>query len=474
MKLRRKLFTIFAALAVMSLLSGVLSVWSTVRQHALLDALDGQYEQNVLQQRIRTNTGALFRKYAVSAILETPNAAAHFDEDDARVRKDLEKWSSMNLGPPEVRRAQELRESYGALSGRLLEALSGTGVNMVGEVPGKADFDSFRELMEGNLEENMRTRATIQERLQGLREAIQLAAAISGFGTLCLVLLLWAYVASDIFAPLRDLESALSGVARGDLKRRLDAGRDDELGLVSAAFNRAMDGISDLTRGVPAAVEPRESGLVPTVRRHEEEVRAVVGELLEAVDSPPTAGLGRAVVARAEELCATVERILILYQPADLRVEVVDVSALLYEAVASMHGELSRRAVGIHVEVEKGLPALMADRRRLRSILDALLGDVVASPRAEGALLQLRGGLAEDSEGSLVLELTIDPRREGDAWHEARDDQSIWSAASVAFLVARQAIEQHGGTLTVHDTPEGRRSAIAVLPLLPPIADGEA
>ncbi len=99
----------------------------------------------------------------------------------------------------------------------------------------------------------------IKAQVQNTRHTAQLALSAAAFGTISLGLLLAAYLASDLFAPLREVKQALDDVARGDLQRHLDEERADELGQANPAFNRMVEAMEERQQlaalaAVPASV----------------------------------------------------------------------------------------------------------------------------------------------------------------------------------------------------------------------------
>jgi signal transduction histidine kinase len=420
MTLRRKLLTVFAALALMSLLSAGLTIWSTLQQYERLDALDEQYRQGLLLHRIRTTSGTLFRRHALAVLVETPRGAAHFEELDGRVRADLDALAEHASREEDVRVVKRVREAYEAVVSPLLGAL-----HPMPDVEGLPPEElvrhaherylSFGRLVDESLERNQHMREVIHARVARLRETVLFAVAASAFGTLCLVLLLAAYVASDIFGPLRELEEALDAAALGDLDRRLEVNRDDELGGLVRAYHRLMDAAAGWSRGRGASTR--------------------IGQ------------------STTTELSA-----------GDLRM-------LLYDTVALSHRDLAHRSIGVTVDVPADIPAVRVDRGRLREALELLVEDALESLDPGGRLwLRVSGeGDGVEEPARLLFEVAHDGSTgEPSEAHDEGLARGEAAAGASRLERVRQVAEAHGGALDVRAASGRGQLVILELPALAP------
>lgn len=475
MTLRRKLLTAFAALAVMSLLSAGLTIWSTANQNRLLDEIEEQYAQSLVLQRIRAATTTLFRKQALALVLANPQSTEHFEELDTRVRHDFDELRERMTKGRDPEKHRVLKEAYDALTAGLFAAIRPRELAEADieppRLPPRGDFVAFRELVDRSLDENERSRDRLKRRIAQLRETIQLAVAISAFGTLCLVLLLAAYVASDIFAPLAELEGALDDAARGSYERRLNPERDDELGRLHHAFNRAIENIARRGGVIASPSDERdddERSARTEIHRIASDVRSAayaVGDATEEGD--PAHEAARDVITRVDTLCATVDRIAAFHLPIELSLDRVDLRALLYEYLAEVHRELGARAVHVRLDVPGDLPVIAADRARLREVLDVLVRGALAQVPEGGGTLTIRAERPSDATDRLVLEIEDDGRHTViGAFEETRPSRT--STAPVEFRLARRVVEQHGGQLAMHAGEHGRRVTIELPTGAPP------
>ena len=105
-------------------------------------------------------------------------------------------------------------------------------------------FSAFSAATGDAIASDRDNRERIRERTEQTRRNAWIVAA---FATLSLILLLAAYLSSDLFRPLKQLGAALGRAARGDFGTRLDTERRNEFGAVNRAFNTL--GVATQQRG---------------------------------------------------------------------------------------------------------------------------------------------------------------------------------------------------------------------------------
>ncbi len=417
MTLRRKLLSVFSALALMSFLSGGLTIWSTVKQHTLLAGLEEKYLQSVILSRVRVASGTLFRRHAMAVLVEAQRGSDHFDELDEKIRKDLEALGDHVSRPEDIDMAEKVTGSYASVVQALATALASatSDENMpASEIvrPAHEGYQELSALLELHFERNREERRVLRARLKRLRETVLFAVGISGFGTLCLVLLLAVYVGSDIFRPLRRLETAMRSVSEGDLDVKLEVGRDDELGRLIDAFHHMTDALSERIRSGGGTVHSHPS-TEPTLTES-------------------------------------------------------DARRIVYDTVAANQHILAERAVGITVEVASDLPNLCIEEGRLREVTSLLLREALATCSVGGRLwLQLtrEGGLGERARVEVAHENPNGPLREEAL---AKEDTRLASEDRAARLDRiRELAETARGTFEVEDVSDSARRMVVRLTMTP-------
>ncbi|HEY9861208.1 MAG TPA: HAMP domain-containing protein, partial [Candidatus Obscuribacterales bacterium] len=252
MNLRRKLFTIFGGLALLALATAGVTLWAIAQWQATEEKLQNHYQRSLLLQRVRAATFRATREVSDALIDGDSDAAAEFAAALEPVEQDFQRWASLADSAEEKQQVAQIWQAHKNLvedaqlvfqlleSGRRQEAFRLTEGRLE-----EVDFRRFENLTEQAVASDQDYRKVILAQTQNTRQTEQLVLAIAAFGILSLILLLAAYLASDLFAPLRETEQALNEVARGNLQRRLAADRDDELGAIHHAFNRMIAAIAE-------------------------------------------------------------------------------------------------------------------------------------------------------------------------------------------------------------------------------------
>lgn len=197
--------------------------------------------------------GLILVPFVPDAIISSdPDARQEFEQSLKPATEDFKRWAELVDTSSERKQVQQVRNTYNnlvndaraafdlAAAGRREQAFSLLEVQLEGK-----DFIRFEKLTQQAVASDLKNRQIIRQQTQSTRQTAQLVLAIAAFGIISLILLLAAYLASDLFAPLREVEQALDDVARGDLKRHLDEERNDELGAISKAFNRMVEAIGE-------------------------------------------------------------------------------------------------------------------------------------------------------------------------------------------------------------------------------------
>ena len=164
-----------------------------------------------------------------------------------------------------------------------------------------------------------------------------------------------------------------------------------------------------------------------------------------AGDSPWDAATGRELVRLAVAACLAIERLVMDATVASVRVEVVDVGALVHDAVAAH----AVRGADVVAEARDGDLVVDGDPIRLRQVLDNLLVNALAYGSATRVTVRAaRSGEAvqvavsdagpgiPDSDVDRIFELGV------------RLD-STTRGAGLGLALARTIVEAHGGELTV-------------------------
>ncbi len=363
-------------------------------------------------------------------------------------------------GDEDPQEFDDLQEEDDFEKGEDVEDLEGSGreeiqVELVGFVQGQPNENSFQAF------ESATDRAIASD----LRSREEVLVA--------------AYLASDLFRPLRELKLALDGVEKGDLDRRLNEDRADELGEISRSFNRAMEAISrrEGTNGL-AVTAAGEGGDEDTAAWRNSPSRVTLHRLVSQLRSKITQldDMGarnghttdrKELVGQLEGLSQAVARITDFGFPLDLNLSRTDMRALLYRAFMRFQDEFSERAVSIELDIAPEVDHAVVDRLKLREAVGELLRNALSALPEAGGRLGLRSRISEDGT-VLLIEVADDGEgAEQSLIHEAFDPGTEDSNGKprVGLAFTRAIVEQHGGELDVESLPGGGTYARIRLPL---------
>ena len=261
MNLRKKLLTTFAGLGLLALATAGMTVWAIVKWQDSENKLQNHYQRSVLLLRVRAGTFRAFKE-VTEAVTTDDDAPEEFEESLKSVTEDFKNWADLADNEEERKQVRQVRNAYEVLVQDARTVFDLVRTNRKKEAFNfiqkklENDFEPFEELTEAAVESDQKYRQVIHSQTQSTRETAELVLAIAAFATVSLVLLLAAYLASDLFAPLREVEQALDDVARGDLQRRLEEERADELGAVNRAFNRVAEAMQEREQTIALARVP--------------------------------------------------------------------------------------------------------------------------------------------------------------------------------------------------------------------------
>ena len=318
-----------------------------------------------------------------------------------------------------------------------------------------------------------------------LTDILQRQASRSAFYTL--LLLLATTLVTGLFVwrftrPIKLLSVAAQKVAAGDFSFRVPEERPDELGQFAAAFN-------EMTTQLARARELE-------AQLHEAEKGAVVGRLAAAIAheirnplnyinltldhlrsslAPEDAAKRETFLRLANQLKAEVLRInrhitdflkysrpsSLDFQPVDLRAEAEDALRLI-EAQAAEHG------VKTSVEVDTALPAIVADRDTLRSAFTNLVINGLQAIDGDGGNIVIK--LTNEAGERVRVEVSDtgkgiapeDISKVFEPYYSTKD-----TGTGLGLAIVRKAVEDHGGTISVHSKQGSGTTFTIILPVRP-------
>lgn len=312
-----------------------------------------------------------------------------------------------------------------------------------------------------------------------------------------LALLLATALLTSVFVwrftrPIKYLSIAARRVASGDFSLRVPVDRVDEMGALAAAFN-------EMTAGLGRARELE-------AQLHEAEKGAVVGRLAAAIaheirnplnyinltldhlrsSFAPTDTCKRETFEKlTEQLKSEVARInrhitdfLKYSRPSILELQQIDLRAEAEDVLRVIAVQAAESGIKTSVETNGDLPAIIADRDSLRSILTNLLLNAIQAMDPGGGQVTIR--LSTDKASQIARIDVKDTGRGIEPDDIAKVFEPYYSTketgTGLGLAIVRKALEDHGGTISVSSRKGSGTTFTITLPLTqdePPSRDGK-
>ncbi len=363
MNLRRKLLTVFGALALLSLVTAAVTLWTISSWTRTTKATENHYQRSLLLQRIRASTFRAFKEVPDAVTGDDADSDQEFAEYIKPAEEDFETWAKLAEDEAELQQVKQIRESFDVLEATAKETFALVKQNRMKEafdlMEGKLednDFENFNRLTAEAVESDRAKREEIRATNANTQRTARIVLFVVGFGTIALVLLLAAYLASDLFKPLEDLRKALKRTAEGDYNQELHDTREDEFGAVNRAFNEMVKTISrrEKLAGSGENAENAELGFNSftskmTIHKLVAQMRLRIMELDSKLNQSETKEAEKAekaekinldeIVENLENLSQAIVRVADFSFPLDITLSKTDVSALLYDTLLRFHDE---------------------------------------------------------------------------------------------------------------------------------------
>lgn len=489
MGLRRKLLTSYTALALLAMVIAGISLWAIVRWEGQSERLDEHYMRSLVLDRIRAETYRAMVEIPEAIGGEDPDARTEFEAALSTNEEDFRIWSDLATTVEERQQVTDVRAVYDELvaestqvfdllaQGRRDEAIQLAETEVEGET-----FERFEQRTNEAVESDRAVRRVVRGETENTKQTTRVVITGAAFGVISVTFLIAAYLASDLFGPLRDLRQAMNAAARGDFGQRLDEERKDELGEVNRAFNRAMDSVQRRQRiteslgpdspdlpGEPPdptnGVEPGGDGEVDwrntpsrvILHALTGQLRARVSHLGEHLrnDDGPVAAEQRLLVTELDQLSQAVTRLADFSFPLDLNLARTDIRALLYDILLRFQDDLARRAISLELQIDPNVTEAVIDRLKVREVIGELVRNSMEALPEEGGNLGLRSFTSDDGM-QLVIEVAdngngLDPSLINDLFAPFESGRA--NHAGVGLSLTKAVVEQHGGRLNLNSQP---------------------
>lgn len=493
MNLRRKLLTVFGALALLSLVTAAVTLWTISSWTKTSTATENHYQRSLLLQSIRASTFRAFKEVPDAVTGDDPDSDVEFAEYIQPAKEDFETWAKLAEDEAELQQVKQIRESFDVLEVTAKDTFALVKQNRFKEafdlMEGKLednDFEIFNRLTAEAVESDRAKRQVIRASNENTRRTARVVLFVVAFGTIALVLLLAAYLASDLFKPLKELEKALKRTAEGDYNQELHDSREDEFGAVNRAFNRMVKTIArrEKLAGDGESAEDAELGFNSftskmTIHRLVAQMRLRILELNrqlnktetdvdekenknEKTEQPIAEKVNLdALVDNLENLSQAIVRVTDFSFPLDITLSKTDVRALLYDTLLRFHDELSRRGISFELEVDKEIKYATLDHLKIREAVSELVRNALKALPDAGGKLGLRARL-EDTD--LLIEVA-DNGAGADNLSVDEIDIKRRRDYRTGLKLTKAIVEQHGGKIKINSEPGEGTFVQMALPL---------
>ena len=485
MNLRRKLFTIFGSLTLLALASGGVTLWAIAQWFKSEDNLQGHYQRSLLALEVKAANYRAVKEILDAVVENDPDARQDFEDILKPVEANLQSWAKLAHNDQEREQVQQVREAYLDLvkDARAVFDFTTMGrkdlaLKMLENELEKVNFPRFESVIGKAVESDKKNRQIIFAQTQRTRQTSQFVLMLSAFGILSLILLLAAYLSADLFIPLRETEAALDDVARGNFQRRLDQERQDELGAINHAFNRMMEMLVERKQNIEmesAATSDETDVLsnkthwknVPsrlTLHRLVSELRSKFSQLDTNNNTNTNGNIAvavdrqQALMNQINQLLQVITRVTEFGFPLDLNLACADIRKLLHEVLLRFHDQFVERNISFEIRIAPDVENAIVDRLKLREVLAELVRNALSALPERGGRLGIRASLDTPIVGK--TQLLIEVADDGTGMDQPLIDRAFVAIKNsrhhrpnVGLKLAKDIIEQHGGTLKIDSQP---------------------
>lgn len=344
------------------------------------------------------------------------------------------------------------------------EAIGSMETNLSYSIPLSIDENIIGYLLpqESDQQENQQFETHMLTRIN---RASLYAALISGVTALVLAILLVHF----LMKPIQSIMKAADTVAQGDLTHRVDISSPKELSSLGDSFNQMANSLEDADK----KRKDLSADIAHELRSPLAVQRAHLEALLDDVFTMDKKNI-KTVLEQNQLLSRLVEdlRILTLTDSGELKLDLRknDFGELIKNAVERFSAQAMEKDIQISTELAKCDPVLV-DAERILQILHNLLQNGIRYTPLGGKLELTLTCTNETStlyvrdSGPGIPEASIPYIFE--RFYRVEDSRSRKSGGTgLGLAIARSLAEAHGGSLTIHNHPQGGAVFELMLPLM--------
>lgn len=392
MSLRTKLIASFAGLAAIALLVIGVAVFTTFRWQAANAEMEMHFQRSLLLQSVRASTFQALKEVDDGLTGDHVDARADFEAALEPATRDFRAWAALADTQAERNEVARVRAAHVELvtSRRrvfdLVPVDRTAAIQLADDEVDTKDLARFRAITVAAVDADLKIREGIARDTTRLRETAQVMLAIGAISVIALMLLIAAYLSSDLFRPLRQLSGVLGRMADGDREARAEEGRNDEIGAVARGVNRVADMVGNGER------EPLAAGATASAPGLAQALRARLAQMREQA---------------SEADWQAVDRMALALGASTAKGQLIDIATLFHDALADHRGEIERRGIAVEQRLSSPLPHPSAPRDLTRRATDMMLGIALDRLPDRGGRLGMRAYVDPDS-GTTRIEVADD------------------------------------------------------------------
>ncbi|MCC2334743.1 HAMP domain-containing sensor histidine kinase [Cellulomonas wangsupingiae] len=293
-----------------------------------------------------------------------------------------------------------------------------------------------------------------------------------------LSLIVTQVLARGMTSPLREMTEAARAMAGGDYSRRVRSTSRDEVGQLAEAFNTMADDLQQLDTFRRELV----ANVSHELRTPVTALQAQLENMVDGVSEPDPATLATAL-AQTERLSRLVSSLLDLSRveagAIALRIQDVDLSELLQQAADEATLVGADKRLRFEVDVRPTDLTVPADPERLHQVVANLLQNAArhSPPDDEVQVVARRNGrdvqidVVDHGPGIAREQRAHVFERFVRGNTPALTGQGSTGGTGLGLAIVRWAVELHGGSVQVADTPTGCTMRVRLPATAPPASD---
>ena len=292
---------------------------------------------------------------------------------------------------------------------------------------------------------------------------------IGAIGALFVALVLGVFLARTLTRPLRELTAATRSVAEGDLGLTVPVRSRDELGELTASFNRMseeLDRSMSIRRQMTADIAHELRTPISIILGHADAIHDRV--------LPPTQETFDVIRDEACRLERLVEdlRILSMADAGELPLtrRPIPPNTLLEDVAAAYHPLALERGIEVHSNIAADLPGVNVDRDRMAQVLGNLLSNALRYT-PEGGSVTISVSCLEQDVKICIQDTgpgigTEDIQYVFDRFYRADKSRQRDSGGSgLGLAIAKSIVENHDGRIWAESSDDSGTTFCITLPV---------